>query len=212
MVCRHALYASVTGNAILMKRLLTIGLICIVGLIVILGTIWFNTQPVWPVDREIEISKLKDLPVTNRKVIEFTATKGVDLAPTYESAVCTEFVIKVIDGVKPLTKAEKNDIRIITKSKLDSLIDADSPIIKGVQTALVRNGKGTEITESNDVLPGDFVQFWNVFQGRAYGHCGIVLDIEPNKTLTLYSSHPFTGGYGTQEYLWPEKIYFVRLK
>jgi hypothetical protein len=182
------------------------------GLVLVLGTIWFNTQPVWPVDREIEIGELKNLPVTNRKVVELTATKGHDLAPTYESAVCTEFVIKVIDGVNPLTETEKNDIRIITNSRLDSLIDADSPIIKGVQTALLRNGKGTEIAETKKVLPGDFVQFWNVFQGKAYGHCGIVLDIEPDKTLTLYSSHPFTGGYGAQEYLWPEKVYFVRLK
>ena len=79
-------------------------------------------------------------------------------------------------------------------------------------TALLRNNKGIEIKDSSEVLPGDFVQFWKVFQGRAYGHCGIVLGIEPNKTLTLYSSHPFTGGYGTQEYLWPEKTYFVRLK
>ncbi len=195
-----------------MKRLLIIGLICIVGLCVVLFTIWYNTQPSWPVDREIEIYKLKDLPITNKKVVEIIARKGRDLAPTYKSAVCTEFVIKVIDRVKPLTKMEMNDIRIITKAKLDSLIDADSPIIKGVQTALVRTGKGTEITESNDVLSGDFVQFWNVFKGKAYGHCGVVLDIEPNKTLTLFSSHPLTDGFGTQKYLWPEKIYFVRLK
>jgi hypothetical protein len=121
-------------------------------------------------------------------------------------------VIKVIDKVKPLTRTEKNDIRIITDSQLDSLVEADSPIIKGVQTALLRNNKGIEVKDNSEVLPGDFVQFWKVFQGRAYGHCGIVLDIEPNKTLTLYSSHPFTGGYGTQEYLWPEKTYFVRLK
>jgi hypothetical protein len=69
-----------------------------------------------------------------------------------------------------------------------------------------------EIKESTDALPGDFVQFWNVFKGQAYGHCGIVLDIQPNKTITLYSSHPLTGGYGKQAYLWPDKIYFVRLK
>jgi hypothetical protein len=195
-----------------MKRLLTISLIGVVGFFVVLGTIWFNTQPVWPVDREIETNKLEALPVTNREVVEFIQAEGQDLAPTYESVVCTEFVIKVIDQVKPLTKTEKNDIRIITDSQLDSLVEADSPIIKGVQTALLRNNKGIEIKESSEVLPGDFVQFWKVFQGRAYGHCGIVLDIEPNKTLTLYSSHPFTGGYGTQEYLWPEKTYFVRLK
>lgn len=195
-----------------MKRLLTISLIGIVGLIVVLGTIWFNTQPVWPVDRKIEASKLEGLPETNREVVEFIQAEGQDLAATYESVVCTEFVIKVIDKVTPLTGIEKNDIRIITDFQLDSLIEADSPIIKGVLTALLRNNKGIEIKKSSEVLPGDFVQFWKVFQGRAYGHCGIVLDIEPNKTFTLYSSHPFTGGYGTQEYLWPEKTYFVRLK
>lgn len=194
-----------------MKRLLT-SLIGVAGLIVVLVTIWFNTQPVWPVDRRIEADKLEGLPVTNREVVEFIQAEGKNLAPAYESVVCTEFVIKVIDKVKPLTKIEKNDVRIITDSQLDSLVEADSPIIKGVQTALLRSNKGIEIKEIGEVLPGDFVQFWKVFQGRAYGHCGIVLDIEPNKTLTLYSSHPFTGGYGTQEYLWPEKAYFVRLK
>lgn len=195
-----------------MKRGVTISLIGIIGLIVVLATIWFNTQPVWPVHKEIEADKLKVLPATNRKVVKFIQAEGQNLAPTYQSVVCTEFVIKVIDQVNPLTKTEKNDIRIITDSQLDSLVEADSPIIKGVQTALLRGNKGIQIQESSDVLPGDFVQFWKVFQGRAYGHCGIVLDIEPNKTLTLYSSHPFTDGYGTQEYLWPEKVYFVRLK
>jgi hypothetical protein len=111
-----------------------------------------------------------------------------------------------------LTKTEKNDIRIITDSQLDSLVEAESPIIKGVQTALLKSNKGIEIKESSEVLPGDFVQFWKVFRGRPYGHCGIVLDIKPDRTLTLYSSHPLTDGYGTQRYLWPEKIYFVRLK
>lgn len=187
-------------------------MIGVAGLIGVLVTIWFNTQAVWPVDRKIETDKLEGLPVTNREVIEFIQAEGQDLAPTYESVVCTEFVIKVIDRVKPLTKAERNDIRIVTDSQLDSLVEADSPIIKGVLTALLRSNKGIEIKESTKVLPGDFVQFWQVFQGKAYGHCGIILDIEPNKTLTLYSSHPITDGYGTQEYLWPEKVYFVRLK
>lgn len=205
-------HTAVSKSTILMKRLLTISTIGVVGLIAVLGTIWFNTQPVWPVDRKIETDRIEGLPVTNRKVIEFIQAEGQDLAPTYESVVCTEFVIKVINKVKPLTKKEKNEIRIITDSQLDSLVEADSPIIKGVQTALLKSKKGLEIKEGKEVLPGDFVQFWKVFQGRAYGHCGIVLDIEPNKTLTLYSSHPFSGGYGTQAYLWPEKIYFVRLK
>ena len=195
-----------------MKRVLIFVLIICLGLVVTFAVFWFNTQPVWLVNKTVEKETLNNLPVKNKAIIEFIEAKGPALAPTYKAAVCTEFVIKVIDNVKSLTKAEKNDIRIITNSELDSLIEADSPIIKGVQTALIKGAKGIAIKESTDVLPGDFVQFWNVFQGKAYGHCGIVLDIDPNKTLTLYSSHPFTGGYGKQEYLWPEKIYFVRLK
>jgi hypothetical protein len=187
-----------------MKRLLTISLIGVVGLIVVLVTIWFNTQPVWPVDRKIETYKLESLPVTNREVIELIQAEGRDLAPTYESVVCTEFVIKVIDKVKPLTKTEKNDIRIITDSQLDSLVDADSPIIKGVQTALLRSNKGIEIKESDEVLPGDFVQFWKVFQGRAYGHCGVVLELEPKKnTYTLFISSIY-------RWLWDASVFVAR--
>ena len=200
------------GNAILMKRGIIIGLIVSLTLVVTFGVFWFNTQPVWVVDKKIEKEVLDRLPIKNKKIIEFIEVKGPELAPTYKAAVCTEFVIKVINNLDPLTKTEKNDIRIMTNAELDSLIEAESPIIKGVQTALVKGGKGIEIKESMNVLPGDFVQFWNVFQGKGYGHCGIVLNIDPNKTITLYSSHPFTGGYGKQEYLWPEKIYFVRLK
>jgi hypothetical protein len=195
-----------------MKRLLIIALTACTAVVGISAILWFNTQPVWPVDKVIKKETFDALPATNKAIIEFVETKGTDLAPTYKAAVCTEFVIKVIDEVVSLTKTEKNDIRIITNSELDSLIEAESPIIKGVQTALLRGDKGIEIKECTDVLPGDFVQLWNVFQGKAYGHCGIVLDIQPNRTLTLYSSHPFTGGYGKQKYLWPEKTYFVRLK
>lgn len=194
-----------------MKKVVVICLIGFVGLVAIM-VIWFNTQPVWPVERVVQHETLRILPAKNKAVVDFIEAKGQELAPTYESAVCTEFVIKVIDHISPLTKGEKNDIRIITNSRLDSLIEVDSPIIKGVQTALLKDNKGTAIYESREVLPGDFVQFWNVFQGNAYGHCGIVLDIEPDKKFTLYSSHPFTGGFGTQEYPWPDKVYFVRLK
>jgi len=194
------------------NRLIRISVIALIGLIIVIAITWLNTQPVWPVDRKIEFNKLAALPVLNRQVIAFIQAEGHDLAPTYKSVVCTEFVIKVINNIKPLTTREKNDIRITTNARLDSMIYADAPAIKGVQTALLRSNKGIAIEESNEVLPGDFVQFWNVFQGRAYGHCGVVLDIDPDKTITLYSSHPVTRGYGTQKYLWPEKIYFVRLK
>lgn len=194
-----------------MKRKLSFVLIVAVTLVTAVAIYWFNTQPVWTVDKSVEEQVLENLPVKNRKVIEFIEKNGQRLAPDYQATVCTEFVIKVISHFEPLTQTEKRDVRIIAEAPLDSLIAVESPIIKGVQTALVRGGKGTAITDDGDVLPGDFVQFWNVFQGEGYGHCGIVLDIDPGKTITLYSSHPLTGGYGKQTYLWPEKIYFVRL-
>lgn len=195
-----------------MNKARIIILIFILGIILIAFVFWFNTQPVWPVSKELSSEELEALPLTNKDVLNFIHQEGPSLAPTYESVVCTEFVIKVIDEFSPLTKIEKNDIRILTDSELDILVEADSPVIKGVQTALIKSKKGLEIKNAESVLPGDFVQFWNVFQGKAHGHCGVVLDIEPDKTLTLYSSHPSTNGYGTQKYLWPEKVYFVRLK
>lgn len=195
-----------------MKFGIIISSVVVVALVAGLGIFWIKTQPIWIADKEIAKDVLNRLPAKNRKVIELIESKGRDLAPTYSETVCTEFVIKVIEAVEPLTNSEKNDVRIITNVDLDSLIKSESPVIKGVQTALIKSGKGIAIRESEEVLPGDFVQFWNVFQGRAYGHCGVVLDINPNKTITLYSSHPFSGGYGKQEYMWPDKIYFARLK
>lgn len=195
-----------------MKKALTLALLVCVSVILLLAIFWFNTQPVWPVAKTVERQTLISLPKRNKEILGLIQAKGQEFAPTYHDAVCTEFVIKVINDVTPLTKTEKNDIRVITTYKLDSLIDADSPIIKGVQTALLKSDKGAMISANEKVLPGDFVQFWNVFRGKAYGHCGVVLDIEPGKWFTLYSSHPVTGGYGTQSFLWPEKTYFVRLK
>jgi hypothetical protein len=177
----------------------------------ILGGYWIRTQPVWVVDTQISKNLLDHLPAKNKKIIELIESRGKELAPTYREAVCTEFVINVIDNLDSLTKTEKNGIRIITTEELGYLIATESPVIKGIQTALVNGDKGILVEES-EVIPGDFVQFWNVYQGRERGHCGIVLDIDHNKTITLYSSHPLTDGYGKQEYLWPDKLFFVRLK
>jgi hypothetical protein len=40
-----------------------------------------------------------------------------------------------------IDKKEKNDVRIIINSRLDSLIEVEAPVIKGVRTALVRSGE-----------------------------------------------------------------------
>jgi hypothetical protein len=191
--------------------ILTCSALALVGMF-FFASYWFNTQPVWVTDTKLERDALNDLPVKNKKIIELIEASGALIAPSYEAAVCTEFVIHVIDSLDTLTKKEKNDIRIITNEELNNLIAIESPLIKGVQTALVGSNKGIEVDKMENVKPGDFVQFWNVYQGKAYGHCGVVLNINPNRTLTLYSSHPFTNGYGKQKFWWPDKMYFVRLQ
>jgi hypothetical protein len=92
-----------------------------------------------------------------------------------------------------------------------SLVENETDIAKGVQNALVSSGKGTAISLV-EVKPGDFVQFWSVTGGKAYGHCGIVSSISPEESITVYSSHPLTNGYGIQKFIWPDYTYFVRLK
>ena len=147
----------------------------------------------------------------NIQIIDFIEAHGQKLSPNYDESICTEFVIQVIDQFSTLSQKEKNIIRIITNKKLDSLILTYSPMIKGVQTALIKGKKGMEIDKIEKVKPGDFVQFWNLYKGKEYGHSGIVLEIKPIENITIYSSHPVTNGYGKQMFLWPDKIYFARL-
>jgi hypothetical protein len=176
------------------------------------GNYWFNTQPIWVLEGPIDQNVLRDIPKKNQHIINFLEANGKTIAPDYNDVVCTEFVIKVIEKFIPLTAEDKNGIRVLTNDELDDLIKNESSVIKGVQAALVNGGKGTAIKRIEDVRPGDFVQFWNLYQGKEFGHCGIVLEINPNETLTLYSSHPLTNGFGKQVYLWPDNVYFVRLR
>lgn len=173
---------------------------------------WTQTQPVWIDSGRADSGARPGLPLRNLRVIELLEQNGNSLAPGYDEVVCTEFVIKAILPFTALSREDKERIRIITSEDLVPLIENDSPSIKGVQTALTLSNKGGEITNALDVLPGDFVQFWNLYDGKAYGHCGVVSDIDPGQSLTLYSSHPLTRGYGKQVFLWPDKVYFVRLK
>jgi hypothetical protein len=194
-----------------MKKIIFI----VVGIIVAFAAYgtwrWLSIQP-----SHAEVVTYKpvaspSIPEKNQKLLAYIEANGRTVAPDYREVVCTEFVIKVLDAFEPLTKQEKKDIRIITEDDLTELINADAAIIKGVQTALVKAGKGVVINDPDKVLPGDLVQFWDTFYGGAWGHCGVVSQIDPNKTLTLHSSHPFTGGYGIQTFNWPEKVFFVRL-
>jgi hypothetical protein len=187
-------------------------LIAVVAGVSVFIRYWVHTQPVWIVDEQVDDDLLATLPETNKNIIEFIEQKGRLIAPNYENVVCTEFVTEVIDQFASLTIEEKRAISIITNEDLQFLIKNESPVIKGVQTALTTNNKGITIDNPEEVRPGDFVQFWNEHGGKPRGHCGIVLSIEPNETLTLFSSHSLTNGYGKQKYLWPDKVFFVRLK
>jgi hypothetical protein len=171
---------------------------------------WVKTQPIWIGQQALNDSVKNTLPETNKKIIDFIENNGEKLAPKYDDVVCTEFVIRVISPFQQLTKSEKKKVRIITTDALVPLIENKDIIIRGVQNALISSDKGVSVN-AEEVKPGDFVQFWNVTDGKAYGHCGIVSSITPNKSLTLYSSHPMTNGYGIQKFLWPDYTFFVRL-
>jgi hypothetical protein len=195
-----------------MKRLLLIfGAATALTAFFMLGSGWIRSQPVVAKEKALK-TEIEDLPPRNKEIIAFIESNGERISPTYAHAVCTELVIAVINAFSPLTKDEKRDIRIITNEPLQRLIEQDAPIIRGVQFALVKSGKGLLVADPGEVMPGDFVQFWYLDAFAASGHCGIVKEIKPFESVTLYSSHPSTDGYGIQQFLWPDKIYFVRLK
>jgi hypothetical protein len=174
---------------------------------------WVNTQPVGIISGRINPNKYQEeLPSRNKQVIAFVEANGVNLAPDYQQVKCTDFVVRVIERFVALSEEERNQINIITNEDLNTLIENESAIIKGVQTSLIRGSKGIEIIGLDDVRPGDFVQFWNEYLGTPYGHCGVIFDVEPYHSISLYSSHPLTHGYGKQKYMWPDKVFFVRLK
>jgi len=155
-----------------------------------------------------------DPPLLNCQVLDTVLIYGRTISPTYESAVCTEFVIGVLGHFIPLTSEDTINIRIDQPREsikdIYRQMESGSPYPKGVVHALVSKGIGVEITDRNEVLPGDFVQFW---YPNSWGHCGIVakIDVE-NKFLWLHSSYPSTEGYGVQPFHMPEYCHFVRLK
>ena len=151
------------------------------------------------------------IPLKNQCVVDTVLKYGGRISPTYEKAVCTELVIKIIEKFYTLDKTDKSRIRIITNQDISTLLNANSPVTKGVYYALTTKGIGVPIDSLPDVLAGDFVQFWTDSYG--WGHCGIVksIDYETN-TMQLYSSFPTTGGYGIQSFNIPKYCWFVRLK
>lgn len=168
----------------------------------------------WSGAQKPSIDSVIELPVLNCQVLDTAIMYGRVISPTYESAVCTEFVIGVLGHFMPLTSEDTINIRIdqpreSIKDVYQQMKDG-SPYPTGVVHALVSKGKGIEITDRYQVLPGDFVQFW---YPNSWGHCGIVASIDvENKVLWLHSSYPSTEGYGIQPFHMPDYCHFVRLK
>jgi hypothetical protein len=154
------------------------------------------------------IKPIQQTPEKNKKIIETVKKFGHKISPTYKQAVCTELVIGVLEKFEYLDDIDKKRIRIIANENIHTLIQGNSPIPQGVYYALIEKGIGIPIDKEN-VLEGDFVQFWT----NTWGHCGIVkkMDLEKNE-MELYSSFPSTNGYGVQKFNIPEYCYFVRLK
>lgn len=172
---------------------------------------WYATQPIRIATAAVSSPKsIQELPKKNQEILQYIENQGKTLAPTYQEVVCTDYVINVLSNFYNLSPQEKRGIQIITEENLHDLIESDAAVIKGVYTALTVSGKGIPVTREQ-VLPGDFVQFWNVMGTGCYGHCGVIKSIE-DQEITLYSSHPITNGFGVHTYRMPHKAYFVRLK
>lgn len=149
------------------------------------------------------------IPPKNQRILEYVIKEGARISPSYEKAVCTEFIIKILEHVTKLSPVEKRGIRIITTKDIQQLRQTAAPETKGVYYALTQSGKGIAIDSLSDVRPGDIVQFWYPH----WGHCGIVKSIDTGSmTMELYSSFPSTKGYGIQRFPIPAECYFVRLR
>jgi hypothetical protein len=154
------------------------------------------------------------LPLLNQQVLDTAIRYGRIISPTYESAVCTEFVIGILGHFIELTSEDTINIRIdqprANLKEVYQQMKNGSPYPTGVVHALVSKGKGIEVINFTQVFPGDFVQFW---YPNSWGHCGIVSKIDSeNKVMWLHSSYPSTNGYGIQPFPIPDYCHFVRLK
>lgn len=153
------------------------------------------------------------IPKKNNQILQFVQNFGSSIAPTYQSSVCTEYLIEVLTPHCRLNNQLKNTLRIITEKDLDSLLEVNSPVTKGVFTALTESNQATPILDLEDAKAGDIVQFWDQFTGKTYGHCGILRAIDIDKgIMSLYSSSPKTDGHGQQLYPITEHLFIARLK
>lgn len=103
----------------------------------------------WSDAQKLGTDSVAQLPVLNCKVLDTAIVYGRIISPTYESAVCTEFVIGVLGHFMELTAEDTINIRIDQPresiKEIYKQIESGSPYPTGVVHALVSKGKGIEI-------------------------------------------------------------------
>ncbi|AEA44792.1 hypothetical protein [Fluviicola taffensis] len=101
--------------------------------------------------QQVFVDYVVQIPSVNQQVLDTAIRYGKNISPTYESAVCTEFIIGVLGHFMELTSEDTINIRIdqprANLKEVYQQIENGSPYPKGVVHALVSKGKGTEITD-----------------------------------------------------------------
>jgi cell wall-associated NlpC family hydrolase len=120
---------------------------------------------------------------------------------------CTTFVQAALEEAGfDITPAVSKRIQMsdLGGMNLFSLVRAGDPRIKGVVSALVDSGQGTDVTDQS-LRPGDVVQMWRGVGttlnggGDVEGHTGIVESANGN-TVTLLGAHQSLGAVGEKNY------------
>lgn len=120
---------------------------------------------------------------------------------------CTTFVQTVLgEAGFDITRSVSTRIQMsdLQGMNLLSLVRSGDTRIKGVVSALVDSGQGTEVT-GQPLRPGDIVQMWRGVGttlnggGDAVGHAGIVESANGN-TVTLLGAHQSIGAVGEKDY------------
>ncbi len=120
---------------------------------------------------------------------------------------CSQFMLAVVEEMRgdQLSKESARQLVVggINRTEsLGQLILQHDARIKGVVSALVSMGMGTEIDPSG-VAPGDFIQYWYKSKGRWAGHTAIVESVRQKDGAVqcrLFGSHKSLNRIGTSSY------------
>ncbi len=159
----------------------------------------------------------KDIPAKNKEFINYIIQNGKQIAPSYETANCVQFMDKIITNYIPNVIDDMLSERIYIKEEISHveklLKRGDSLYVSGVCGALISCNQATWV-KPEDAKRGDIIQYWTM-DGFLNGHCGILYD-EDKDGYVLLSSHHDSNGYGKMnmrnKHYKNIKIFIVRLK